>query len=187
MRTHLFLVRHAHSIYTPDEFSRPLSEQGFADAERITQILQNENIDLVISSPYKRAIQTVEGIAKMIKKEIFFEDGFKERILSEKPVEDFHAAIAKVWEDAHFSWDGGESNILAQERGIEATNRILKKYEGENIVVGTHGNIMVLIMNHFDKKYDYQFWQELDMPDIYKLTFEKNELKEVMRIWDKDK
>ena len=183
--TNLYFIRHAHSTYTPDELGRPLSEQGFTDAERISQILEKENIDTVISSPYKRAVQTVEELAQFSGKEIIIENNFKERKLSGKPVENFNTAIRKVWEDYNFSWEGGESNIIAQERGVKATLRILDNYEGENIAVGTHGNIMVLIMNYFDNKYGFNFWRELDMPDIYKLVFDKEKLKEVIRIWDR--
>jgi len=58
-------------------------------------------------------------------------------------------------------------------------------YEGKNIVVGTHGNIMVLMMNYFDPNYDFHFWRNLDMPDIYKLTFKGDKLKEVHRLWNR--
>ncbi|SDM89138.1 2,3-bisphosphoglycerate-dependent phosphoglycerate mutase [Psychrobacillus sp. OK028] len=185
MQTNLYFVRHAHSTYTPDELGRALSERGVFDAERITQMLEQENIDIVISSSYKRAIQTVEGIAKFIGREIIIEDDFKERKLSEEPVKDFNLAITKVWEEPSFSWEGGESNIIAQKRGVEATLNILEQYIGKNIAVGTHGNLMVLIMNYFDHGYDFTFWKELDMPDIYKLTFENKKLIEVNRIWER--
>ncbi|RFB14753.1 histidine phosphatase family protein [Bacillus sp. HNG] len=183
MRTNLYFVRHAHSIYTPEELTRPLSEKGKADALRVTSILANEKIDVVISSPYKRAIQTVEGVADYIYQNVIIIDDFKERKLSEGPVADFESAIRKVWEDERFSWAGGESNLIAQKRGVEATHSVLETHEGKNIVIGTHGNLMVLIMNYFDKKYDFSFWSELDMPDIYKLTFENGILVEVNRIW----
>lgn len=181
--TNLYLVRHAHSTYTPDEIGRPLSIKGFTDAERISDILKYENIEVVISSPYKRAVQTVERIAKDIGKEIIIEEDFKERTLSSMPVEDFDIAVKKVWEEPTFSWEDGESNIIAQKRGIKALLKVLKAYEGKNIAVGTHGNIMVLIMNYFDRKYDFSFWKELDMPDVYKLTFDNINLKEVSRNW----
>lgn len=185
LQTNLYFVRHAHSTYTPDEIGRPLSNKGLVDAKRITNILENENIDIIISSPYKRAVQTVEGVAKVMGKEVIIEDGFKERNLSAKPVEDFNVAIAKVWEEPAFYWEGGESNITAQKRGIKATLKVLETYEGKNITVGTHGNIMVLIMNYFDKNYGFSFWKELNMPDIYKLTFDKKILIEVNRIWSR--
>lgn len=87
--TNLYLVRHAHSVYTPDELTRPLSEQGLHDAKMITEALMEMNIDAVISSPYKRAMQTVEGIAAYINEAIVMMDDFKERLLSDGPVEDF--------------------------------------------------------------------------------------------------
>lgn len=186
MSTNLYFVRHAHSVYTPDELQRPLSERGFADAQKVTKALENENIDLVISSPYKRAIQTVEGLAKLIDQEVQVVEDFKERVLSEKPVEDFQLAITKVWEDTSFSWEGGESNLNAQERGVKAVFHVLEKYNEKNIVIGTHGNIMVLIMNYFDSKFDFAFWKELEMPDIYKLSFDGLVLKGVERIWKRE-
>ena len=75
----------------------------------------------MVSSPYKRAIQTVEGIATYIEKEIEIENDFKERKLAAEPVKDFTRAITKVWENPSFSWDGGESNNVAQKRGVEIT------------------------------------------------------------------
>lgn len=182
--TNLYFVRHAHSIYTPNELERPLSTQGLAGAEKVTKILKGKNINRVISSPYKRALQTVEGIANFIGGKVEIMESFKERTLSEKPVKDFKLAITKVWEDDSFSWEGGETNLHAQGRGVKAVHDVLEKYDGENIVIGTHGNIMVLIMNYFNKQYDFRFWQELTMPDIYKLTFYENRLVNVNRIWD---
>ncbi|HJE20482.1 MAG TPA: histidine phosphatase family protein [Aliicoccus persicus] len=183
METNLYFVRHAHSKYTPDELGRPLSADGFNDAKIVTELLNREAIDYVYSSPYKRAIQTVEGVAKYIDKEIELVEDFKERILAGNPVEDFTAAIEKVWEDYDYSWKDGESNNVAQERGANATLQVLERNLGKNIVIGTHGNIMVLIMNYFDNKYGYDFWKDLEMPDIYKLSFNKMKLIDVQRIW----
>lgn len=181
--TTLYFVRHAHSNYSSDELGRPLSEKGFADASRITDILIDQEIDYVISSPYKRAIQTVEGISRFIDREIQIINGFKERKLSNEPVKDFSHVISKVWENEDFSLVGGESNRIAQQRGIEATFQVLDRYNDKNVVIGTHGNLMVLIMNFFDKQYDFEFWKRLEMPDIYKLTFEGRKLVNVTRLW----
>jgi 2,3-bisphosphoglycerate-dependent phosphoglycerate mutase len=175
MLTNIYLVRHAHSIYTPDELNRPLSEKGAIDAGRITEILLNENIDIVLASSYRRAIQTVEGISKYIGTEIIIEDAFKERKIAEGSVENFDSAITKLWTNFNFAYKGGESNLEAQSRGVDSLNKVLNKYNGKNVVIGTHGNIMVLIMNYFDNKYDYEFWKNLSMPDIYKLSFKDDE------------
>ncbi|MFJ5769784.1 histidine phosphatase family protein [Psychrobacillus sp. NPDC093180] len=182
MITNLYFVRHAHSTYSPDELNRPLSERGIEDAKLTTNLLKELDINLVISSPYKRAIQTVEGIAEYIGKEIELIDEFRERLLSEHPIADFDKAIAKVWTDFDFALEGGESNYVARKRGVEATLQVLDRFKGQNIVIGTHGNIQVLIMNYFDQQYDVHFWERLAMPDIYKLTFNKKSLVQVSRI-----
>lgn len=171
MHTNIYLVRHAHSTYTSDELGRPLSKNGKKDAERVTELLKNRKMDVVISSPYLRAIETVEGVASNYHLPIINMEDFKERRLANQPVEHFETAIYKVWNDEYFSFDGGESNKEVQERGVRALKKVLTEYGGKNIVIGTHGNIMVLIMNYYDSIYDYEFWKQLSMPDIYQLTF----------------
>lgn len=183
MVTTLYFVRHAHSTYSADELNRPLSENGRADAMRVTELLHHEKINILISSPYKRAIQTIEGLEKPLNTQIIIEDDFKERVLSAEPVTDFGQAMAKVWEDDSFAWPGGESNRVAQKRGVQALYRVLQQYKGNSLAIGTHGNMMVLIMNALDKRYDYTFWKQLEMPDIYKLSFHENQLTGVERIW----
>ncbi|MFE8065060.1 histidine phosphatase family protein [Priestia megaterium] len=180
--TNLYLVRHAHSIYTPDEMGRPLSKKGLLDAKRITNLLENEDIHIAISSPYKRAFQTIEGVAHHFNLDIQIEFELRERKLSSYPIDDFETAITKVWEDPSFSLKGGESNEIAQQRGLACIFKILEKHKGKNIVIGTHGNIMVLIMNYFDVRYDFNFWKNLQMPDIYKLSFEDNNFKSISRV-----
>jgi 2,3-bisphosphoglycerate-dependent phosphoglycerate mutase len=181
--TQLYLVRHAHSEYTPEELTRPLSEKGKVDAEHVTELLKKEKIDAVCSSPYKRAVETVEGIAHHIDQEIKIYEEIRERTLSSKPVKNFDEAISLVWEDPAFSLEGGESNLTAQKRGVQGIFKIIEEYNGKNVVIGTHGNVMVLIMSYFDPQYDIRFWRKLEMPDIYCLTFDDKSFKVVKRIW----
>lgn len=83
--TTIYFVRHAHSTYTKEERERPLSEKGYLDAENVTRLLKDKHIEVVISSPYKRAIQTVQGIAHTYKLSIQTEEDLRERLLSTEP------------------------------------------------------------------------------------------------------
>lgn len=183
MATNIYFVRHAHSTYTPEELNRPLSEKGIKDAEQVTRLLAGEHITHVVSSPYKRAIQTVEGAANFFGIKIELDNGFRERKLADSAIDNFDKVVLKYWQDFKFSVSGGETGYFAQERGVKSLINTLDKYRGGNIGIGTHGNIMVLIMNYYDKKYGYDFWNGLSMPDIYKLSFEDGRLLEVKRIW----
>jgi 2,3-bisphosphoglycerate-dependent phosphoglycerate mutase len=180
--TTLYFVRHAHSVFSEDEAGRPLSDKGMKDAEGITSLLQKASINKVISSPYKRAVQTVEGVANHFNLKVEIVDDLRERKLSNHPVPNFQEAMDKVWGNPEFDFEGGESNVTAQIRGVKAISHILDKYKGQNIVIGTHGNIMVLIMNYFNQQYGYDFWKGLTMPDLYQLTFENQKLLHVQRV-----
>lgn len=124
--TTIYFVRHAHSTYTKEERERPLSEKGHCDAENVTRLLKDKHIDVVISSPYKRAIQTVQEIANTYNISIQIEEDLRERLLSSEPVADFNDAIENVWEDWSFAYEGGESNDVAQRRAVICMQSILK-------------------------------------------------------------
>jgi 2,3-bisphosphoglycerate-dependent phosphoglycerate mutase len=42
-------------------------------------------------------------------------------------------------------------------------------------------------MNYFDPRFDFTAWQQLDMPDIYKLSFNNLELMEITHVWNREK
>lgn len=182
MNTVIYFVRHAHSTYTEEERTRPLSEYGRRDAEKVKEWLATEEIDHVLSSPYLRSIQTVEPLAKELDKEVHLIEDFKERKLIEGSAKNFSEAIERVWSDETFAWPGGESNQVARKRGVNALNDVLEKHEGERVVIGTHGNIMTLIMGELDSRFDYSFWKQLRMPDVFALTFDKSILLKVEQI-----
>lgn len=107
------MVLHAHSLFSLEhEETRELSEKGWKDAERITEILLQEDIDLIIFSSYVRARQTVQGLARHLQKDIEIDLRFRERDLAERdhyfknPAE----AMQKVFSEPHFKFPGGESN-----------------------------------------------------------------------------
>lgn len=99
------------------------------------------------------------------------------------PWEELMISIEKSFIDIDFSLSGGESTRKAQERAIPIIEKLICEHKGKNIVVGTHGNIMTIIMNYYDKGYGFDFWNTTSMPDIYKMTFESNELKDIERLW----
>ncbi|MBL4937700.1 histidine phosphatase family protein [Clostridium sp. YIM B02515] len=171
MYTNIYFVRHAEVKYTPDEFIRPLTEKGQADATRLVKVFKDINITRVISSPYKRAVSTVELIAKDKCLDIETIDDFKERKVSDAYIEDFFSFSKRQWEDFDFCLDNGETLRITQDRGIKALYEVLRKYKGENIIIGTHGTILGVILNYFDEKYNYDFWIKMKMPDVFRFTF----------------
>lgn len=181
--TNVYLVRHAHSVYTPDERGRPLSTGGHARARAVAEVLAPCGITALISSPYKRAVQTIEPLAKALNTDIIIVEDLRERTLGSLLAEDFLTAAEKTWENFDLKFPGGESNREAQQRGIEAIYKLIREFDGQRIAVATHGTLMSLIMNHFDKRFDFEFWASLTMPDIYRLDFESGHYLSASRIW----
>jgi len=63
----IYLVRHAkagdRSLWRQDDWLRPLSRAGRAQARGILELLADARFDRVLSSPYVRCIETVAPIA----------------------------------------------------------------------------------------------------------------------------
>ncbi len=191
MITHVYMIRHAESPYIQDqEKKRGLSEKGWKDAQCVAEILQAEQIDVFVSSPYARAVQTIETAAKQANREIKLEPDFRERDLGAwvECFEHFVQAVEHVFGNREFAYAGGESNAVVGERGLAALQEVLDHHRGKKVAIGIHGNIMTIIMNLYDPSYDFSFWKKTSMPDIYKLSFEEDQLIQVERLWnDKDK
>jgi 2,3-bisphosphoglycerate-dependent phosphoglycerate mutase len=186
--TNIYMVRHAESPFIFDkERTRILSKDGEIEADKVATLMLSEKIDVIVSSPFARAIQTIEPIATTRNLAIELYEELKERMIKgnyKLPWEEVEPAIKKSFEDKDYCLPGGETTRQAQERAVPIIKQLLKEYEGESIVLGTHGNIMTIIMNYFDGKYGYDFWASTSKPDIYRLIFIDGELRDVKRTWE---
>lgn len=181
----MFLVRHAHADWTPDE-NRPLSNQGRDDAARLADLLQDYPLCAIYTSPYRRAEQTVRPLAVRLALPITIEPDLRERNLGNGPFEDFYQAVAAVWEDTSYAHPGGESNLTAQQRGLAVIHQLKNKHPGDDIVISTHGNLMALILQYFEPSIDFEFWKSLTMPDVYVLNFDASNQGKIDRVWSEE-
>ncbi|KOY17330.1 histidine phosphatase family protein [Paenibacillus xylanivorans] len=186
--TALYFVRHAESEYIEgQERERGLTEQGKRDAASVAGLLHREQIQLFYSSPYRRSVDTIQGLAEVSGGIVVTEEDLRERELSGPEVkhEHFREAKQRLYDDPAFAYSGGESGEVAGARAIAVIQRILDRHTGQKIVIGTHGDIMTLIFNYYDPSYGYDFWVNTTMPDIYKLEFEReSRLVQVTRLWE---
>lgn len=80
--TTVYLVRHAQPVYQGYQEApelAPLSEEGRADSERLADFLQGKGIEQIYSSPYPRAVQTLEPLARRLGLPIELEPDLRER------------------------------------------------------------------------------------------------------------
>ncbi|EEL69605.1 Phosphoglycerate mutase [Bacillus mycoides] len=182
------MVRHGESPKLEgNERTRGLTEKGILDAHRVTEILETEGIDTFISSPYKRAMLTIEKSANYHEKEIVVYENLKEcRFLSEDKIisdKEVYPLVKKMFSNPDFTLTGGESYVDCQRRVVKILKEILMDFQGHKIVVGTHGLVMTLMMNYFDNQYGLEFLMNTSKPDVYKLEFKDEQLINVERLW----
>ncbi|MFI8684870.1 histidine phosphatase family protein [Rossellomorea sp. NPDC077527] len=187
MSTHMYMVRHGDSPKAGDERTRALTEKGMADARRITDLLKTIEIDAVVSSPYLRSVQTVEGVSRHIGKPVVIEEDLKERVFSAGNTrisdQELGPLLEKSFQDPNYALKGAESNAECQNRAVAVLNTLLDTYEGKNVVIGTHGAVMTLMMGFYDTRFDLDFLYSTSKPDIYRMEFNGLECVGVQRLW----
>ncbi|KAA8787577.1 histidine phosphatase family protein [Paenibacillus amylolyticus] len=187
MKTIIYMVRHAESPYNEGtERTRELTLNGKANAIKVTEILKGKGIHTIISSPYARAVLTLEGLATALGLDMQLMEDLRERHFSDEVVadEDFSAITERMFADPEYALPGGESNKVCQHRAVSVLKQILEEYSGKKVAIGTHGHVMTLMINAFDPTYGVDFINQISKPDIYQLQFDGMRLEKVTRLWE---
>jgi 2,3-bisphosphoglycerate-dependent phosphoglycerate mutase len=175
--TKIYFVRHAEPNYNNrDDMSRELSAKGMVDRELVTQFLSDKNIDVVLSSPFKRAVDTVAHFADSRGLNIEIVNDFRERKVDSVWIEDFIAFSKAQWADFDYKLSDGESLNDVQVRNISALNKVIQKYKDRNIVIGSHGTSLSTIINYYDNSFGYEDFEKIRtvMPWIVEFTFQND-------------
>ena len=154
--TTIYFIRHCETDHKyKDEATRPLTPKGLADCEIVTEFLQDKGVQVLASSPYKRAMDTIAPFAAQAGLEIELFEGLRERKPSDRwlAADEFWENVRLQWADFDYHACGGESLNVVQSRNIAALNEVLAKHKGKTIAVGTHGTALSTIINYFDPDY----------------------------------
>ena len=172
--TRIYFVRHAQPDSTiTDDRTRPLTEEGRKDSEKVTVHLINKNIHCLISSPYQRSMDTIRGLAEALQIAIQTEEDFRERAIGIGYLGDSQQYIRNMWADVHFKSEGAESLAEVRERNMRTLKRVLEEHQGKNIVIGTHGTALSSILSYYNPNFAVEdFFRLLKYrPYIIRLDF----------------
>lgn len=173
--TTVFYVRHAEPNYhNHADAARELSPKGLQDRKLVTQFLKEKQIDIVISSPFKRAVDTIREFAESAGLEIALNDAFRERKVGSEWIDDFTAFSQKQWQDFSYRLPDGECLKEVQERNLLALQGVIHKHKGKQIVIGGHGTALCTILNHYDSSFGYASFEEMKgkMPWIVEFQYD---------------
>lgn len=164
----LYLVRHCQAKgQTPEA---PLTEMGQQQAISLASWLGEANIGHIVSSPFVRAYQSIAPLAERLGLTIEIDDRLIERVLSPIPLDNWQARLAETFVNLDLSFEGGESSRAAMMRGAAVVNEVMPQATG-SVAIITHGNLMTLILKHFNEQIGYTEWKNLQNPDIYRVQF----------------
>ena len=149
--------------------NEPLNEVGVAQAEELRDKLAQMDIDLIVSSPLKRAFQTASIVAEVNGLAIEILDELMEAsmgILEGETMEYYRKQYPDIWDARHdFNhsnyWNakvsGMESRREIQERAGKALKIIKERYPDKVIGVATHGFFMQNMYYHLFGKFKNDF------------------------------
>lgn len=160
MTKHFFLFRHGETTYNVNGFvqgqtnNSVLTEKGHIQAYQVGQILKNHPIDVLISSPLKRAIQTAQEVLKSMPNVPFVTDerltevnvgeieGLHYTKVQEKFGEKYKKwhSLDEQYLDLHF--ECGESKRDVRLRVFEALNEYANNPSYTYIAVSGHGILL---------------------------------------------
>lgn len=156
MVKNFYIFRHGQSSYNVEgriqghTNNSVLTNQGIDQAYTAGSLLQDKKIEVVVSSPLRRAKQTGSIVSKVVRAPIQYDDRFTEvnigivEGLKYSKLKEVYGDVYNQWRsadpkylDIHF--DKGESKREVQKRFFGALNDYAQNNNYKNIAVSGHG------------------------------------------------
>lgn len=159
--TYVFLIRHGENDWvgtdrlagrTPGVH---LNEKGRQQADEVAQLLQQQPITAVYSSPLDRCLQTAQPLAEVLKLPVTIEPGVLEVDYGEWQAGHLKE-LAKLpeWQlvqhyPSTFRFPKGETLREVQSRAISAVERIRDTHPNGVVAVFSHGDVIRTTIAHY--------------------------------------
>jgi len=196
MKTTIYLIRHSEpfkvhrgnvnvseSILIENEKS-PLSINGEKIAEKWATNVEFNDLDVVYSSNYVRAMSTAKYFAHNNNLKVNIDERFNERIHGVDSWEELPKNFeSNQFEDENYKVGFGESQKDVQTRMYSALVEVMKNYKGKRIAIISHSTAIAFLLKMFsDVQYtgDYSYKEnkyfdgKWDYVETFKLEFDEN-------------
>ena len=175
----IIVIRHCSA--TGQERDAELTTDGKTSKHPCYIPFRNQlQIDHIISSPFVRAIDSIRPYALQANLSIQEDERLAERILSDVSMDDWMQKLESTFTNIDIAFSGGESTKQATDRAISLIEDVLK-LNHTTILLVTHGNLLTLILKHFDHTIGFHEWRTLTNPDMYEITID--EQCSLKRLW----
>ena len=76
---------------------------------------------------------------------------------------------------------GVELNQVAIKRILDLLQDLEERYLDKTILLSSHGNLLGILINHFDSSFDYKKWEQMTFPDCF-LVDKDESVKRIMKV-----
>lgn len=149
----IYIIRHCEADGQSAEAH--LTSRGSIQATDLSAFFSTIQVDRIISSPYKRAIDSIQPLAKQLNVEIEIDKRLKERVLSTENLSDWFEKLKTTFDDIDLKFEGGESSKEAMQRVSEVVENIFNS-KTKNTIIVTHGNLMALLLKRYIKDFGFE-------------------------------
>ena len=203
--TTLYLIRHSVRMKRDDietyNTTQPriireekiiLSSEGEKRAEILSKEQELQNIDILYTSNCVRTLQTAKYMMESQNLKANIDERLDERrvgIINDKEVPDW---FIRQYKDIDYKTIGGESMREVRNRFSEVIDEILNKNQNKRIAIFTHGYAITSYLLKYCKlihiseerlEVEYNgktlYNKRLNAPEVFKLTFDNQELKNI--------
>ncbi|MBQ9673270.1 MAG: histidine phosphatase family protein [Ruminococcus sp.] len=136
-----------------------LTEKGKEQAKNLAEKLLTENIDIIISSPLKRAVQTGEIISSVIGVPIIIDNRVIEQSYGIYEGVDIHNQdFLENKKNFAYKYPGGESMMQVAARVYSLIEEFKLKYQEKNVLVVCHGGVCRIANTYFCDMTNQEFF-----------------------------
>ena len=165
MEKHFYIFRHGECPFNVSghiqgqRFNGRLTSNGIRQAHNVGQCLLDKHIEVIISSPMRRALETSKIVQKYLNVPIFIDHRFIE--INMGIIEGMHISLAEkkyaktyslwrnpLYQNKNIRFLGGESKNEVRQRIIEALTHYACETTYQNLAISGHGiTISQTLMN----------------------------------------
>ena len=175
--THLYLVRHGQTEYNRKHIvqgrgvNASLNETGIHQARALSRRFASMPLDVIYSSPLRRASETAQIVAENQREvPMRYDAGLEEMSWGIYEGQQVSAQLKEVFDEMRMRWNQGElgykvpegeSLLEVQQRGLMAIDRIITDNPGSQIMVVAHGRFLRIILASLLKEFGIPRMEEI--------------------------
>lgn len=152
----IIFIRHGEPDYSPCDLRgfigqgrdmAPLSQEGIAQAENVSKDILLEGSDMIVSSPYTRALQTAAILSKNtgldLHVEVDLHEFIPDRTFQYKGKEESYLLHKDFWDHKGVHPERDQKKWESIDEMINRINPVLERYLNYNkIIVVAHGGVI---------------------------------------------